>query len=31
LLEKVRVHYEKPIKKTNLNARPITQNKNPKK
>ena len=31
LLEKVRVHYEKPIKKINLNARPITQNKNPKK
>lgn len=31
LLEKVRVHYEKPIKKTNLNTRPITQNKNPKK
>ena len=31
LLEKVRVHYEKPIKKTNLNAHPIIQNKNPKK
>jgi len=31
LLEKVRVHYEKPIKKTNLNTRSITQNKNPKK
>ena len=31
LLEKVRVHYEKPIKKTNLNAQPIIQNKNPKK
>ena len=31
LLEKVRVHYEKPIKKTSLNARPIIQNKNPKK
>ena len=31
LLEKVRVHYEKPIKKTNLNTRPITQNKSPKK
>lgn len=31
LLEKVRVHYEKPIKKINLNTRPITQNKNPKK
>jgi len=31
LLEKVRVHYEKPIKKTNLNAHPIIQNKNLKK
>lgn len=31
LLEKVRVHYEKPIKKTNLNAQPIIQNKKPKK
>ena len=31
LLEKVRVHYEKPIKKTNLNTQPIIQNKNPKK
>ena len=31
LLEKVRVHYEKPIKKANLNAQPIIQNKNPKK
>lgn len=31
LLEKVRVHYEKPAKKTNLNAHPIMQNKNLKK
>ncbi|HBO18658.1 MAG TPA: LPS export ABC transporter periplasmic protein LptC, partial [Methylophilaceae bacterium] len=31
LLEKVRVHYEKPIKKLNLNPPPITQNKNLKK
>ncbi len=31
LLEKVRVHYEKPAKKTNLNAHPIIQNKNLKK
>ena len=31
LQEKVRVHYEKPIKKANLNAQPIIQNKNPKK
>lgn len=31
LLEKVRVHYEKPIKKTNLNTQPIIQNKNSKK
>jgi lipopolysaccharide export system protein LptC len=31
LLSKVRVHYEKPVKKTNLNARPIIQNKNLKK
>ena len=31
LLEKVRVHYEKPSKKTNLNAHPIMQNKNLKK
>ena len=31
LLEKVRVHYEKPIKKTNLNPHSIIQNKNPKK
>jgi lipopolysaccharide export system protein LptC len=31
LSEKVRVHYEKPAKKTNLNARPISQNKNLKK
>jgi lipopolysaccharide export system protein LptC len=31
LLEKVRVHYEKPTKKTSLNTRPIIQNKNPKK
>ncbi|CAM8300705.1 lptC Lipopolysaccharide export system protein LptC [Candidatus Methylopumilus universalis] len=31
LLAKVRVHYEKPVKKTNLNAHPIIQNKNLKK
>ena len=31
LLEKVRVHYEKPAKKTNLNTHPIIQNKNLKK
>lgn len=31
LLDKVRVHYEKPLKKTNLIARPIIQNKNLKK
>jgi len=31
LLEKVRVHYEKPAKKTNLNAHTIIQNKNLKK
>jgi lipopolysaccharide export system protein LptC len=31
LLEKVRVHYEKPVKKTNLNTHPIIQNKNLKK
>jgi lipopolysaccharide export system protein LptC len=31
LLEKVRVHYEKPAKKTILNSRPIVQNKNLKK
>ena len=31
LLQKVRVHYEKPAKKTNLNAHPIIQNKTIKK
>lgn len=31
LLGKVRVHYEKPVKKTNLNVNPIIQNKNLKK
>ena len=31
LLGKVRVHYEKPVKKTNLNVHPIIQNKNLKK
>jgi lipopolysaccharide export system protein LptC len=31
LLEKVRVHYEKPVKKTNLNAYPVIQNKSLKK
>ena len=31
LSEKVRVHYEKPAKKTNLNTHPIIQNKNLKK
>jgi len=31
LLSKVRVHYEKPVKKTNLNVNPIIQNKNLKK
>ncbi len=31
LLGKVRVHYERPVKKTNLNVHPITQNKNLKK
>lgn len=31
LLEKVRVHYEKPAKKTNINTHPIIQNKNLKK
>jgi lipopolysaccharide export system protein LptC len=30
-LEKVRVHYEKPVKKTNLNAHPAIQNKSLKK
>ena len=31
LLGKVRVHYERPVKKTNLNVHPIIQNKNLKK
>ncbi len=31
LLGKVRVHYEKPVKKTNINVHPIIQNKNLKK
>lgn len=31
LLTRVRVHYEKPVKKNNLNVQPITQNKNLKK
>ena len=31
LLEKVRVHYEKPVKKTNLNTYPVIQNKSLKK
>ncbi|CEZ19026.1 conserved protein of unknown function [Candidatus Methylopumilus planktonicus] len=31
LLARVRVHYEKPVKKNNLNVQPITQNKNLKK
>jgi hypothetical protein len=31
LLARVRVHYEKPVKKNNLNVHPITQNKKLKK
>ena len=31
LLQKVRVHYEKPAKKTNITTYPINQNKNLKK